>query len=117
MLNLYVNDKVVARGRYISDLQYKSEKAYPEKLIAESYMKYLLHDRTPYEVEYKGDMLHVFDDNDEPIASEQEFIYRTGLTPAVRCEHGMVQWNCTLESGKTLYAPTLERLFSLWLKV
>lgn len=55
-------------------------------------------------------------ENDEPIGSAEGFAYRTGLTPSVRCEHGLVSWQCTLESGKTLYAPTLERLFGLWLK-
>lgn len=60
MLNLVVNGEVAAQGRYIPELYYNSDMAYPE--------------------------------------------------------HGMVQWNCTLKSGKTLYAPTLERLFGLWLK-
>ena len=116
MLNLYVNDRVVARGRYISELQYNSEKVYPEKLISESYMKYLLYDRTPFKIEYEGDTIHVFDDMDAPISSAAEFKYKTGLVPISRFDHSLLSWQCTLESGKTLYAPTLERLFGLWLK-
>lgn len=115
MLNLVVNGEVAAQGRYIPELYYNSDMAYPEKLLKTLCMKYLFNCKTPYKLEYKGDIIYVFESNDE-ILNEQEFIYRTGLTPAVRCEHGMVQWNCTLKSGKTLYAPTLERLFGLWLK-
>lgn len=114
MLNLYVNDRVVARGPYISELQYKSDKVYPEKLISESYMAYLIFDRTPFEIEYNGDIVHVFDDDDMPIGSAKEFTYKTGLIPTARFDHSLLSWQCTLESGKTLYAPTLNRLFGLW---
>lgn len=114
MLNLYVNDRVVARGPYISELQYKSDKVYPERIISKSYMMYLLNDWTPFKIEYKGDTIHVFDDYEVPISSAEEFTYKTGLIPIARFDHSLLSWKCTLESGKTLYVPTLNRLFGLW---
>ena len=65
MLKLCVNDQVVAQGKYISELHEKSEKNYPEKLIEESYMKYLLYDRKPFKIEYNNDILYVFDEEEQ----------------------------------------------------